>query len=564
MNTKKFLLPVLLLFLVAILVNLYCQDKSNNEKANFILYNGNVITMEPKMPQATAIAIKGEKILKVGSDEEIKNLAGPKCNKLDLNGKTVIPGLIDAHLHLLSLGQSKRLLNLVGTPNIEIIQKMVESKAAHLPKGTWIIGRGWDQNDWPEKAFPTLQDLDKVAPDNPVWLTRIDGHAGWANSKALEIAQVTKDTADPSGGKIHRDSETGEPTGIFIDAAEGLIAKHIPPSTYNEKKMDALNAIRACLTVGLTGIHDASVDAETIKIYKKLIDEERFNFRVYVMIRGESEAAKQYLKKGPEIGYGNNRLTIRSFKLFSDGALGSRGAAFFKPYSDDPSNTGLITFDPDKAYALMVAALKNHFQVNTHCIGIKGNSLVLDLYGKALKEVPVKDHRFRIEHAQIVRPSDIKRFKKLGVIASMQPTHCTSDMYWAEDRVGPERIKGAYAWRSFLDEGVKIAGGSDAPVESENPFFGIYAAITRQDQKGYPEGGWHPEQRLTREEALRIFTIDAAYAAFEEGIKGSLKEGKLADLVIIDEDIMTIPVQMIFKIRPRMTILGGKIVHRRG
>jgi predicted amidohydrolase YtcJ len=212
----------------------------------------------------------------------------------------------------------------------------------------------------------------------------------------------------------------------------------------------------------------------------------------------------------------------------------------------------------------MVAALKNHFQVNTHCIGIKGNSLVLDLYEKALKEVPVKDHRFRIEHAQIVRPSDIKRFKKLGVIASMQPTHCTSDMYWAEDRVGPERIKGAYAWRSFLDEGVKIAGGSDAPVESENPFFGIYAAITRQDLKGYPEGGWHPEQKLTREEALRIFTIDAAYAAFEEGIKGSLKDGKLADLVIIDEDIMTIPVQMIFKIRPRMTILGGKIAHRRG
>ncbi len=374
MKKRLLFVTILVLFFIPLLLNSFDANNKENKEADFILYNGNIITMEPEMPRATAIAIKGEKILKVGFDEEIKNLAGPQCNKLDLNGKTVIPGLIDAHLHLLSLGQSKRVLNLVATPNLEIIQKIVASKTAQLPKGTWVIGRGWDQNDWPKKEFPTRYDLDKVAPDHPVWLTRIDGHAGWANSKALEIAKVAKDTPDPSGGKIHKDTESGEPTGIFIDAAEELIAKHIPPPTYNEKKMDALNAIRACLRVGLTGIHDAGVGAVTIKIYKELIDEGRFNFRIYAMISGESGAAEEYLKNGPEIGYGNQQLTVRSFKLLADGALGSRGAAFFEPYSDDPGNTGLITFNPDKTYKLMIAALKNNFQVNIHCIGIRGNS----------------------------------------------------------------------------------------------------------------------------------------------------------------------------------------------
>lgn len=549
--------------LLIILASSFAREKGNQEVANIILYNGNIITMEPDMPKASAIAIKGDKILKVGSNDEIKKFIAPGCKTIDLNGKTVIPGLIDAHLHFLSIGQSKRILTLVGTPNLHVIQQMVANKAAQLPKGKWIVGRGWDQNDWPEKKFPTSYDLDTVAPEHPVWLTRVDGHAGWANSKAIEMAKVTKDTPDPAGGKIHKNPKTGEPTGIFIDAAEGFIANLIPPPTYNERKMDALTAMKACLAVGLTGGHDAGVGLETIKIYKELIDQGHFDFRIYAMISGEDKAAKEYLKKGPEIGYGNNRLTVRSFKLLADGALGSRGALFFEPYNDDPGNYGLLTFDPDKAYRLMVDALKRNFQVNIHCIGIKGNSLVLDLYDKALKEVPVKDHRFRIEHSQVVRLSDIKRFASLGVIASMQPTHCTSDMYWAEDRVGSERIKGAYAWRSFLGAGVKIAGGSDAPVEHENPFFGIYAAATRQDQKGWPKGGWHPEQRFTREQALRIFTLDAAYAAFEEDIKGSLKEGKLADMVVINEDIMTIPAERIFQIKPVMTILGGKIVYGR-
>ena len=557
-------ISALALILLPMLTSPYDSGKTQQEGADLILLNGNVITMEPDKPRASAIAVKGDRILKVGSDKEIKELSAPGCKTVDLNGKTVIPGLIDAHLHFISIGQSKRILNLVGTQNLQEIQKMVADKAAMLPKGKWIIGRGWDQNDWPEKKFPTRYDLDKVAADHPVLLTRVCGHANWANSKAIEMAKITKDTPDPAGGKIIRDLKTGEPTGVFIDEAEGLINKIIPPASYGQRKADALTAMKACLAVGLTGGHDAGVGLETIKIYKELIDQGRFDFRIYAMISGEGEAAEEYLKKGPTIGYGNNRLTARSFKLFADGALGSRGAAFFQPYNDDPGNYGLITFEPEKVYMLIVRALKAGFQVNTHCIGIKGNSLFLDLYQKALKEVPTKDHRFRIEHAQVVKPSDFRRYARLGVIASMQPTHCTSDMYWAEDRVGPERVKGAYAWKSFLNSGVKIAGGSDAPVESENPFFGIYAAATRQDQKGWPKGGWYPEQKLTREEALRIFTIDAAYAAFEEDIKGSLKEGKLADMVIIREDIMTVPADKIYKIKPVMTILGGKIVYGKG
>jgi len=533
-----------------------------NKGADLILLNGTIITMEPNMPRASAIAIKGEKILKVGSDKEIRSLAGPGCRILNLDGQTVIPGLIDAHFHFLSIGYSKRILNFSGIRDKQAILKMVANKAAQLAEGKWIIGSGWDQNLWPERKFPSRFDLDRIAPEHPVWLTRICGHAGWANSKAMELAKITKNTPDPPGGKIHKDHRTGKPTGILVDTAEELISRLIPEPGYREKKDDAITAMKACLSVGLTGGHDAGVDLDTIKIYKELIDEGSFDFRIYAMISAQDEAAEIYLKRGPEIGYGNHRLTLRSFKLFADGALGSRGAAFYQPYCDDPGNCGLITLNQDAAYKLMIRALKHNFQVNIHCIGAKANGMVLDLYQKALNEVPVEDHRFRIEHASVLRPADFERFSRLRAVASMQPTHCTSDMPWAEARVGAKRINQTYAWRTFLNNGVKIAGGSDAPVESENPFFGIYAAITRQDQKGWPEGGWHPEQRLTREEALKLFTIDAAFAAFEEDIKGSLKEGKLADMVIIDQDIMSIPASEIFKIKPVMTIVGGKIVYK--
>jgi predicted amidohydrolase YtcJ len=539
-----------------------CKEKLS-PPADLVLLNGNIITVNEDQPEAEAVAIRGERIVKVGDNEEVKKLVGEGTKVIDLGGKTVVPGLIDAHLHFMSYGNTKRMLDLVGTESKKDIQKLVADKVKSVSRGKWIMGRGWDQNDWPERErrFPSRYDLDKVARRNPVVLTRIDGHAYWVNSVVIKMAGITKNTPDPPGGKILRD-EKGEPTGVFVDAAMGLVNSFVPRLTYEDRREDALIAMKECLSLGLTSIHDPGVGLEEIKVYKDLIDSGEFDFRAYVMIDGFTEAEEHYLKIGPEVGYGGNRLTVRSFKLFADGALGSRGAAFFKSYSDDPGNFGLLTYDPEKAYQLMVKALNAGFQVNTHAIGTKGNAMTLDLYERAFAEVKVKDPRFRIEHAQVVRADDIPRFAKLGVLASMQPTHATSDMYWAENRVGPERVKYAYAWRRFLDAGVIIPGGSDAPVESPNPLWGIYSAVTRQDHKGWPKGGWYPEQCVSREEALKMFTIKAAYAAFEEKIKGSIEKGKLADLVVLEKDIMIVPAEELWKVKVLATIFGGKVVYQ--
>ena len=549
------------LFLVGFLLSLVnCTKK----QADMVLLNGNVITMNPKEPSVEAIAITGDKIVKVGSNKDVKKLIGPQTKVIDLKGKTVTPGFIDAHLHFISLGNTKKILNLVGTTSKEEIIQIIANKISKEGEGKWIFGRGWDQNDWPIKEFPTRWDLDPISPKNPVILRRIDGHALWVNSLVLEKAGITKETLEPEGGKIIRDSKTGEPTGILIDEAMSLVEKIVPSSTYEERKEMAILASEECSSLGLTTVHDAGVDLETIKIYKELINENKLTVRLYVMLGWPGNAINEYFKKGPEIGYGNNFLTIRSIKMFADGALGSRGAALFEPYSDDPTNTGLITFDPDKAFEIMKKALEKGFQVCVHAIGDRANRLVLDLFEKAFKSVPqVKDHRFRIEHAQVLTKEDIPKFAELKVIPSMQPTHATSDMYWAEDRLGPERVKWAYAWKSLLNTGIRIAGGSDAPVESANPLWGIYAACTRQDHKGWPEGGWHPEQKVSRYEALKMFTIDAAYAGFEEKIKGSIEEGKLADIIVLSRDILNIPAKEILDTQVEMTIVGGKIVYQR-
>ncbi len=554
---KKITLGTLIIFSF-ILIN--CAKK----QADLVLINGRIITMNSKKPSAEAIAIIGDRITEVGSNRKVKKLIGVETKVIDLEGKTVTPGFIDAHLHFISLGNTKKILNLVGTTNKEQIIKLVAEEISKEGEGKWIFGRGWDQNDWPVREFPTCQDLDPVSPRNPVILRRIDGHAIWVNSVVLKKAGIDKETTAPSGGKIIRDPETKEPTGILIDEAMSLIEKIIPAASYNERKEMAILASRECSSLGLTTVHDAGIDLETVRLYKELIEQNKLSVRLYAMLRWPGEAVDVYLAKGPEIGYGNNFLTIRSIKMFSDGALGSRGAALLEPYSDDPTNTGLITFDQDKALQTMIEALKKGFQVCVHAIGDRANRLTLDLFEKAFQTVSqAKDHRFRIEHAQVLTEEDIPRFAQLNVIPSMQPTHATSDMYWAEDRLGPKRIKGAYAWRSLLETGVKIPGGSDAPVESANPLWGIYAACTRHDHKGWPEGGWHSEQKLTRLEALKMFTIDAAYAGFEEKIKGSLEKGKLADLVILSKDILNIPAKEILNTHVEMTILGGKIVYQR-
>jgi predicted amidohydrolase YtcJ len=573
------LLPFLvLLLLTALTLHQISHAQSGTERpldsmkepADTVLLNGIIYTMNPANSHAQAIAIQGDKIRFVGTNEGATRFRGPKTKIIDLGGKTVVPGFIDAHGHFIGLGESLQRLSFVDTRSYAEVVGMVRQKVAESPRGEWVQGRGWDQTRWPVKDFPNHQELSAVSPENPVWLTRVDGHAGLANARAMEIAGITRQTPDPPGGRIVRDEKSGEPTGVFVDNAMSLIGGHIPPLTRDQIKRAALHAIQKCLGDGLTEVHDAGVGSETLEVYKDLIDEHRFDFRIYAMIMAtgsptNSPAAStldSYLKTGPLIGYGGNRLTVRSIKIVADGALGSRGAALLDPYHDDPKNIGLMVTPREAIYAWAKKATDGGFQVNTHAIGDRANRTWLDIVESLEKENPrVKELRLRDEHAQILAMNDIPRFALLHVIPSMQPSHCTSDMRWAEQRLGPERIKGAYAWRSLLKTGVRIAAGSDFPVEDPNPLWGFYAAITRQDQSGWPTAGWFAQERLTREEALRAFTFDAAYAAFEENLKGSIEEGKLADLVVLSHDIMKIEPQLILRTEVEKTFLGGRLVY---
>jgi hypothetical protein len=511
---------------------------------------------------------------------------------VDLEGKTVLPGFIDAHAHLMSLGVAKLTVDLVGALSETAVAVLVEQRIRKSEPGQWVRGRGWDQNLWSTKRFPTHQVLDKIAPNNPVYLVRIDGHAAWINKKALEIAGISRQTPDTVGGQIVRDA-SGNPTGLFVDNAMGLVNKFLPPPSVKESEEAIKLAIEEFLQYGIVCMDDMGVDSKDIEVYKNLIDRNEFPFRVYAAIDGPGDTWDQYTKKtasnpakGPLIGYGDNRLWVRTLKLYVDGALGSRGAALLDPYSDDAGNRGLTVTDEKSLSQVVEEALSNGFQVCTHAIGDRANSIILDVYEAALKNHPVADPRLRVEHAQVVSLDDISRFKQLGVIPSMQPTHCTSDMYWAEARLGATRILGAYAWRSLLNTGVIIPGGSDSPVENPNPILGIYAAVTRQDLQGRPrnaqdvrsffqlssegvrdsaafENGWYASQTMTREEAVRAYTNWAAFAAFQERLLGSLEKGKLADFVILSKDIMKIATHEIPKTVVEKTVVGGKLVYAR-
>lgn len=529
-----------------------------------ILHNGRFYTVDAERPMTQAVAIRGGRIAAVGTNEEMFELAGPATRMVNLEGHTVTPGWIDSHGHLMNLGISLQNLDFVGTTSLDEIVQMVAVRAESTAWGQWILGRGWDQNDWEEKAFPDHEALSAATPHHPVYLTRVDGHAGFANARAMAIAGITADTPDPPGGKILRDPVTDEPTGVFIDAAQRLVRQHIPAMSTAQRTWAIQLAINECLRYGVTSVHDAGVPGQTLDLYEQLIDRGPFDLRVYAMISaGDNDALDQYFTEGPLIGFGDERLTVRSIKIMADGALGSRGAALLEEYSDDPGNTGLMVTPPERIRSLVNRALDAGFQVCTHAIGDRANRIVLDAYGSALLKHPrVNDPRLRIEHAQVIALEDIPRFARLDVIASMQATHATSDMYWAEDRLGEERVKGAYTWRKLLDEGVRIANGSDFPVEGVNPLWGFYAAITRQDHAGWPEDGWMPGEKMTRKEALRSFTLDAAYAAFEEDIKGSIEPGKLADFAVFSGDIMWMPPKDLLETRVVMTILGGKIVYR--
>ncbi len=533
------------------------------QTADFVLIHGRVHTLDPAVPDGTALAVAGDRILRVGSDQEILSLAGPGTRKLDLKGRSVIPGLIDAHLHLAGIGKYLDQLDLRGVTSARAAAEKVAEAASRAAPGAWVLGRGWDQNLWTPPEFPTAAFLDTVAGDHPVALRRVDGHALWVNQAAMDAAGVGRYTSDPRGGRLIRDPSTGKPSGVLLDDAMDLIVAKIPGTSPETKQRWIEQAGARLLASGITSVHDAGIRPEEVDLYKAMVEAGRLPVRVYAMIGGSNEKLADYFAIPPLIGYGDQRFTFRALKLGVDGALGSRGAALLAPYADDPKNWGLETMSREQVEKITKEALQKGFQVCIHAIGDRANRTALDAFESALAAVPAGDRRLRIEHAQILSPQDIPRFARLGLIASMQPIHATSDMPWVQARIGPERLAGAYAWRSLTAASVRLAFGSDAPVELWNPFDGLFAAVTRQDHDLHPEGGWLPGERLTREEALRAFTLGGAYAAFEEELKGTLTPGKLADLVVLDRDYFEVPESEIWKLVPEMTILGGRVVYTR-
>jgi len=530
-------------------------------KPDLLLFNANVITMNPRQPASQALAIQQGHIAWVGSSEEAERLFGAEIPRRDLHGATVMPGIIDAHTHLLELGKSILRLNLKDVPTPQEAAEQVRKRVATAAPGEWILGWGWDEGRWAAE-YPDNKALSRASPNNPVLLTGLHGFASWANQRALELAGIGKETADPDRGKIVRDQKTGEPTGILLNQAQQLVESHIPPMSIEQTKKAIAIAAQECVRNGLTSVHEARVSRATLQAFRELIQENRLSLRIYVMLDGADPAlVKEWLARGPELDP-HHQLTIRAFKLFADGALGSRGAALLEPYSDSPGAKGVMTTSAADIHALTKNSLLRGFQVCTHAIGDAANRQTLDAYEQAQREVPnARDARLRVEHAQVLALNDIPRFAKASVIPSMQPTHCTSDMGWAEKRLGPQRVRGAYAWRSLLRTGVHLPLSSDFPGETLNPFYGMYAAITRQDPQGNPPGGWYPEQRLTMDEAMKGYTAEAAYAEFEEGAKGSIEQGKLADLIVVSDDVTKVAPRQLLSLHVLTTFINGKVVY---
>ncbi|HXT14262.1 MAG TPA: amidohydrolase [Gemmatimonadaceae bacterium] len=549
--------------LIAASANAFAQRPAPTaQRADLIVTNARIYTVDDNHPFVEAMAVREGRVTFVGSAREAMLLRDPSTRVVDAGGHTIIPGMVDAHAHLFELGEFLHNIDLRATRSYEEIVNIIAAHVKETPSGRWIRGRAWDQNKWGDTRFPTHEALSRISPNNPVVLERVDGHALLANAAAMRAAGVTAATKDPAGGRIERNAN-GEPTGVFVDNAQALIERVVPPWSHDEMVSLALAGVKEANKYGLTGVHDPGEPRTVLDVFEELAKANNLSLRVYAMISDDSAAIEHYFELGPRSDLYDSHLWIRAIKLYADGALGSRGAALLDPYTDDPKNNGLLKSTPEHLRDVSTRALQHGFQVATHAIGDRGNRIALDAYEAALEAVPTVDHRFRIEHVQVLDHADVPRFAQLGVIPSMQSVHQTSDMYWASNRLGYARTFGAYAWRSLLNTGVILPNGSDMPVERVNPLYSFHAAVSRQDDNNWPPGGWFPEQKMTRDEALKSMTIWPAFAGFQEKELGSLTPGKFADFVILDRDIMTVPDQEILGTSVLATYIGGRAVFER-
>jgi len=558
-------MKVLSILLSILLLN-FAPTGNKFEPADLIFVNGNIYTANEKQPHAQAIAVKADRIVFVGSNSEVDKFKGTQTRIIDLHGATALPGMTDAHHHLEGVGFREMTLNLEGVTNLEDFLAKVKAKVDQAKPGEWVTGRGWIETFWQPPVFPTRWDLDKVSPNNPVILQRADGHGTVVNSAALKIADITRDTPAPFGGEISKD-KSGEPNGMLLDAARGLVAHHIPATSPSEAERAVVLGVQRDVSLGWTQVQNPGGDYRDIAIYRKLFEDGKIKLRIYKVLSAPGPEAQRLLSEGPIIGAYGNRLTVRALKFYADGSLGSRSAALLQPYSDAPDTSGFLTVKEEDLLPVLEEALRKGIQCETHAIGDKGNRFILDEYEKALKAVPpdqrkIADPRWRVEHSQIVNPLDIPRFKQLGIIPSMQASHAIGDLHFAPARLGIKRLEGAYAWNSFVKSGVIVPGGSDAPVERGEPMIEFYAAVARKDIKGFSGPGWHPEEALPRDQALKMLTIWPAYAAFEENLRGTIEVGKLADLTVLSADIMKIPEMEILKTHCLMTVIGGEVVYQ--
>ena len=550
----------LFLALPALLLGTVTPAGTASGPADLVLLGGTVRTLDPRLPAASALAVSGGRVAAVGTEAQVRPLIGPGTRVVDLRGGIAYPGFVDAHAHVYGLGQGLRHLDLTQAGSEADVAAMVRGAAQGKAPGEWITGRGWDQNKWDGKAFPSRRSISEAAPRNPVVLRRVDGHAAWANDAALELAGISEKGRAVGGGEILCNGR-GVPTGILVDDAADLVLRLVPEDSDSDRREALRQAVLLCARLGLTGVHDAGVGPGELAAYRRLLAGDGLPVRIWAMLEGPEDWLREELGHGPK-SEADGRLVLGGVKMYADGALGSRGAWLLASYADRPDSSGLCVTPPTEMARRAAICAALGLQLCTHAIGDRAVRETLDAYEKALAPLPDgKDRRFRIEHAQIVDPADLPRFAALGVVPSVQPTHCTSDMPWAPLRLGPERTAHAYTWRSFLDRGLHIPAGTDFPVEPPDPLYTFYAAVTRQGRDGRPQPGWHPEQRLTREEALLAMTLWAAEAAFLEKEQGKLAPGFRADVTVLDADLLTVPEDRILKSRVLFAIVAGRVVY---